>query len=195
MGACALDDADLVPTRHKLNVDEYHRMAETGILGVNDRVELIDGELIDMAPVGQDHAATVNGLTRVLVMACGDRAIVSVQNSVRLSRFTEPQPDVVLLRPRADNYRTGAFPGPADVLLLVEVADSTLRYDLGVKLPLYARAGIAEVWIVDLHRRVVDVHRAPAEDGYATVETFAAGDTVVLMLAPEITVELRQVFA
>jgi len=190
-----MDDADLVLTRHRLNVDEYHRMAEAGILGENDRVELIDGELIDMAPIGQDHAATVNGLTRVLVMACGDRAIVSVQNSVRLNRFNEPQPDVTLLRPRADNYRTGTFPGPADVLLVVEVADSTLRYDRTVKLPLYASAGIAEVWIVDLRRRVVDVHRSPVGDGYATVETFGAGDTVVLVLAPEIAVELRNVFA
>ena len=191
-----MDHTDLGVTRHRLNVDEYHRMAEAGILGENDRVELIDGALIDMATIGQDHAATVNGLTRVLVMACGDRAIVSVRNSVRLNRFNEPQPDVTLFRPRADNYRTGAFPGLADVLLLVvEVADSTLRYDRTVKLPLYARAGIAEVWIVDLHRRVVDVHRAPVGDGYTTVETFGPEDTVTLALAPEIAVKLRDVFA
>ena len=140
-----MDDADLVPTRHRLTVDDYYRMAEAGILGEDDRVELIDGELIDMASVGPDHIATVNGLTSVLVMACRDRAIVSVQNLARLDRFSEPQPDVTLFRPRADNYRTGARPGPADVLLLVEVADSSLRYDRAVKLPLYARAGIGEM--------------------------------------------------
>ena len=122
-----MDDTDLVLTRHKLNVDDYYRMAEAGILGEDDRVELIDGALINMASIGQDHAATVNGLTRVFVMARGDRAIVSVQNPVRLDSFNEPQPDVALFRPRADNYRTGIRPGPNDVLLLVEVADSTLR--------------------------------------------------------------------
>jgi Uma2 family endonuclease len=190
-----MDDVDVVMTRHRLTVDDYHRMAEVGILGRDDRVELIDGELIAMAPIGQDHAASVNGLTRVLVMACGDRAIVSVQNSVRLNRFNEPQPDAALFRPRADNYRTGAPPGPADVLLLVEVADTTLRYDRAVKLPLYARAGIAEVWIVDLHRRAVDVHRTPVGDAYKTVETHGPGDTVTLALAPEIAVALDPVFA
>jgi Uma2 family endonuclease len=190
-----MDDADLVLTRHRLNVDDYYRMAEAGILGEDDRVELIDGELIDMAPIGQDHAATVNGLAHALFLACGDRAIVSVQNPARLDRFSEPQPDVTLFRPRADNYRTGARPGPADVLLLVEVADSSLRYDRAVKLPLYARAGIGEVWIVDLRRRVVDVHRTPAGNEYTTVETHGPDDTLTLALAPEIAVALHRVFA
>lgn len=188
-----MDDPDLVLTRHRLNVDDYHRMAEVGILGEDDRVELIGGELIDMAPIGQDHAATVNGLTRTLVIAFGERAIVSVQNSVRLNRFNEPQPDVTIFRPRADDYRTGAPPGPADVLLLIEVADSTLRYDRIVKLPLYAQAGIPEVWIVDLRRRVVDVHRAPSGDAYAVVETYGPDDIVTLSQAPDIAVGLRRV--
>ncbi len=190
-----MDDTALLLTRHRLNVDDYHRMAEAGILGDDDRVELIDGELIDMAPIGQDHAATVNGLNHALFMACGDRAVVSIQNSLRLNRFNEPQPDAALFRPRADNYRTGAPPGPADVLLVVEVADSTLRYDRTVKLPLYARAGIAEVWIVDLHRRVVDVHRAPAGDAYTTVETYGPDGAIALALAPDIRVALGRVFA
>src|ERR1700677_2166033 len=137
-----MDDTDLVPTRHRLNVDDYHRMAEAGILGEDDRVELIDGELIDMAPIGQDHIATVNGLAHAVFLACGDQAIVSVQTPARRDGFSDPQPDVTLFRPRADNYRTGERPGPADVLLLVEVADSSLRYDRTVKLPLYARARI-----------------------------------------------------
>jgi len=190
-----MDDTALLPARHKLNVDDYHRMAETGILGEDKRVELLDGDLIDMAPIGQDHAATVNGLNRALFLACGDRAIVSIQNSVRLNRFSEPQPDAALFRPRADNYRTGAPPGPADTLLLIEVADSTLRYDRTVKLPLYARAGIAEVWIVDLQRRMVDVHRSPAGDAYTTVETHGPDATVSLSQAPDIAVDLRRVFA
>lgn len=189
-----MDDTDLVLTRHRLDVDAYYRMAEVGILGEDDRVELIDGELIDMAPIGQDHAATVNKLTRALVMAFGEQAIVSVQNPVRLNRFNEPQPDFAVFRPRADFYATGERPGPSDTLLVIEVADSSLRYDRAVKLPLYARAGIAEVWIVDLRRRVVDVHRAPAGDGYATVETHGPDDTVTLALAPDIAVVLHRVF-
>lgn len=190
-----MDDVEIVLTRHRLDVDDYHRMGEAGILDEDDRVELIDGELIDMAPLGQDHIASVNGLAHALFLACGDRAIVSVQNPARLGRFSEPQPDVTLFRPRADNYRTGTPPGPADILLLVEVADSSLRYDRTVKLPLYARAGIGEMWIVDLRRRVVDVHRQPTGDGYATIETYGPDDTVTLALAPEIAVALRQVFA
>ena len=188
-----MDDARVLPARHKLDVDDYHRMGETGILGGDDRVELIDGDVIDMAPIGQDHAGTVDVLTRALVMACGERAIVRVQNPLRLDRLNELQPDVAILRPREDFYRRGDPPGPADVLLVVEVADSSLRYDRRVKLPLYARAGIGEVWIVDLRRRMVDVHRVPAGDGYATVEAHGPEETVTLALAPGIAVELRRV--
>ncbi len=190
-----MDHTDLVLTRYKLNVDDYYRMAEAGILSEDDRVELIDGELIAMAPIGQGHAGIVNGLNRVLVMAFGEQAVVSVQNPLRIDRLNEPQPDFVVLRPRDDLYQHGARPEPADVVLVVEVADSSLRYDRTVKLPLYARAGIGEVWIVDLRRRVVDVHRTPAGDGYATVETHGPDDTVTLSLAPEIAVALRRVFA
>ena len=190
-----MDNTDLAPARHRLDVDDYHRMGEAGILHEDDRVELIDGELIDMAPIGQDHAATVNRLNRALVMAFAERAIVSVQNPVRLNRFNEPQPDFAVFRPRADFYGTGERPGPEDTLLAIEVSDSSLRYDRAVKLPLYARAGIPEVWIVDLRRRVVDVHRTPAGDGYATAGTNGADDTVTLALAPDIAVDLRRVFA
>ena len=190
-----MDDTDLAPARHKLNVDDYHRMAEAGILGEDDRVELIDGELIDMAPIGQSHAGVVNALTHALVMAVAGRAIVSVQNPLRLNRLNEPQPDFVILRPREDFYQLGARPGPDDVLVMIEVADSSLRYDRAVKLPLYARAGIGEVWIVDLRRRVVDVHRTPDGDKYATVETHGPDDTITLALRPEISVALRGVFA
>ena len=189
-----MDDTGLAPARHRLDVDDYHRMGEAGILHEDDRVELIDGELIDMAPIGQDHAATVNGLNRILVMAFGERAIVSVQNPVRLNRFSEPQPDFAVFRPRADDYRTGEPPGPSDTLLVVEVADSSLRYDRTVKLPLYARAGIPEVWIIDLKRRVLEAHRQPGPDGYAAMQTHGPGDTVTPALAPEIAVALRRVF-
>ena len=147
-----------------------------------------------MAPIGQDHAAIVNRLTRALVMACEDRAIVSSQNPVRLDGVNEPQPDFAIFRPRADFYGAGERPGPSDVLLLVEVADSSIRFDRAVKLPLYARAGIPEVWIVDLKRRVLDVHRAPSGSSYSEMKTYRRGDTLGLAMAPEIRVTLDQVF-
>ncbi len=189
-----MDEAAVVPTRRKLNVDEYYRMADAGILGEDDRVELIDGELIDMAPIGMDHAATVNGLNHALVMACSGKAIVSVQNPVRLDRFNEPQPDFAVSRLRADNYRLHGHPGPADVLLLVEVADSSLRFDKKVKLPLYARAGIGEVWIVNLAQRVLEAYREPAGEDYKSVKQYGAGDRIALGLAPDIVVPLAQAF-
>ena len=183
-----------VLVRHKLDVDANYRMAEAGILGPDARVELIDGEIIDMAPIDPDHAATVNGLNEALVLAFAGRAIVSVQNPVRIDRLNEPEPDFAVLRSRADKYRVGGHAGPADVLLLIEVADSSLRFDRTVKLPLYARAGIAESWLIDLTRRVLEVHRRPQDDGYANHTTYAPGDTVVLALAPDIALRLSGVF-
>ena len=185
-----MDDAAVAVMRHKLDADDYYRMGDAGILGEDDRVELIDGEVIDMAPIGQGHEATVNGLNRALVMACGDKAIVSTQNSVRLDRLNVPQPDFAVFRPRADFYATGERPGPSDVLLVVEVADSSLRYDRTIKLPLYARAGIAEVWIVDLKRRVLDAYRRPSGGEYTETATHRPGDQLALAIAPEITVQL-----
>ena len=190
----AVSDTDEVLVRHKLNVDDYHRMGEAGILGEDDRVELIDGELIDMAPIGSDHVATVNGLTEALVLACTGRAIVSVQNPVRLDRLNEPQPDVAVFRLRADRYRSRDTAGPSDVLLLVEVSDSSLRFDRTVKLPLYARSGIAEVWVVDLQRRVLEAHRRPVGDAYTEIATHRADEAIRLAIAPDIEVKLSAVF-
>ena len=190
----ALDGHGSVLTRHKLDVDDYYRMAEAGILGQDDRVELIDGEIIDMAPIGSGHAAVVNRLTEALVLALAGRAIVSPHNPVRLDRLNEPQPDFAVLRRRADFYESGSRPGAADVLLLIEVADSSLRYDRTVKLPLYARVGIGEVWIVDLQRRALEVHRHPGQTGYAATTTHRSGEVVRLALAPEVEIAVTQVF-
>ncbi len=189
-----MDGTGVAPARHRLSVDEFHQMGVAGIFGEDSRIELIDGDLIDMSPIGVAHAGTVNGLNEALVEACARRAIVAVQNPVRLDQFSEPQPDFAVLRRRADFYRTGEPPGPADVLLLVEVADSSLRFDRQVKLPLYARAGIAEFWIVDVQRRVLEVHRTPAGNGYAEVVAYTPADQVALALAPEIVVMLSLVF-
>ena len=189
-----MDDAAFAPARYKLDVDEYFRMAEGGVFAKEIRIELIEGDLIDMAPIGQEHEALVNGLNEAFVVAFAGRAIVSPQNSVRIDRLNAPQPDLAILKRRADFYAKGERAGPADVLLLVEVADTSLHYDRTVKLPLYARAGIAEVWIVDIKRQAIDVHRAPGADGYGEVTTHRAGDRVSLVLAPEIDVKLDLVF-
>ena len=188
------DDTGLLLMRHKLNVDDYYRMADAGILGEDDRVELIEGEIVDMAPIGQDHVGTVNSLAAALFRAFDDRAIVSVQNPIRLDVLSEPQPDFTVLRRRADFYRTGERAGPADVLLLIEVADSSLRFDRVVKLPLYAKAGIQEVWIVDLRQRVVDVHRAPRDGAYTEVTTTGVDGVLSPALAPEVRISFAQVF-
>lgn len=154
--------------RRPLTVAEYHRMGEAGILGPDDRVELIEGELVAMAPIGSDHAGTSNGLTRALVRLVGDRGVVAVGNPVQLDDHSEPQPDFSVLRPRPDDYRR-ATPRPADVLLIVEVSNSSLRYDRAVKLPLYARHGIAELWVVNLAAREVEVYRSPIGEGYESL--------------------------
>ena len=189
-----MDDTALAPSRHRLTVHDYHRMADAGIFGEDDRIELIDGDLIDMAPIGPGHAAVVNRLNEAFVLAYASRAIVSIQNPIRLDESSEPQPDVAILRRRADFYATGGHPGLADILLLVEAADSSLRFDKTVKLPLYARAGIAELWIVDLKRRVLDAHRVPAGDGYREKTKHRTGEELALALAPEIIVRLDLVF-
>jgi Uma2 family endonuclease len=130
--------------RHRLNVDDYYRMAAAGVLARDARVELIEGEIIDMAPIGSRHSGTVSLLARRLAAAIGESAIVATQSPLRLSQLSESQPDLLLLKPRADFYRQ-SHPEPADVLLLIEVCESSLRYDQQVKLPLYARHGVAEV--------------------------------------------------
>jgi Uma2 family endonuclease len=153
-------------TRHRLTVNDYHQMAETGILGPDDRVELIAGEVLDMSPTGSLHAAVVRAVARWLADSAGPTAIVAVQDPIHLDDSSEPQPDIALLRPRPDYY-AAAHPGPADTLLIVEVAESSLAYDLGVKVPLYARHGIPEVWVIDAATRTTHRFRGPGPDGYA----------------------------
>ena len=157
------------PARRLFDVEEYHRMGQVGILGPEDRVELIEGEIVRMSAIGRGHAFTVMMLTNLLVKAVGDRALVSPGNPVRLTRHTEPQPDLMLLRADVD-YRRETFVGPGHVLLVIEVAETSLAWDRGVKLRLYAEAGIPEVWIVDVEHERVEVHRDPAGSVYRAVE-------------------------
>ncbi len=152
------------PSRHLISVDAFHRMGETGILGPQDRVELIDGEIIDMSPIGVLHAAIVDVLARHFGRRAGELVFVRCQNPLRLDDISEPEPDIAILRPRADFYMT-AHPGAADVLLVIEVADTSLAYDLGTKVPLYARHGIPEVWVIDAATRQTRVFRRPVSSG------------------------------
>lgn len=156
---------ELEPTRHLLTVDDVLRMVEVGIIDEGARIELIEGELIDMAPIGAPHMGKVNRLTKLFVLAFGDDAIVSVQNSVKLSDITLPQPDFTILKAAPDEYQK-RMPTVADVVLVVEVSDSTLRYDRRRKMPLYARHGIPEAWIVDVVNERILRFLEPRADGY-----------------------------
>ena len=190
-----MDDAMIAPARHRLTVHEFDRMAEAGVFGPEERIELIDGDLIDMAPIGQEHAGNVDALAEALFRACAGRAIVRCQNPIRIDTTHELQPDFAVLRRRADFYATGERPGAADVLLIVEVSDSSLRFDRTVKLPIYARSGIPELWIVNIPGRVLECHRSPIGDRYETVTQHHAQDTIALAAMPDIVVRLQLFFA
>jgi Uma2 family endonuclease len=152
--------------RRRFTLEEYHRMGEVGIFHEDDRVELIEGEIVEMSPIGRLHAGTVDRIAHVFSQRLGERTIVRVQNPIVFTDLvSEPQPDVTLLVPRPDFYTSG-HPGPTDILLVVEVMDSTVAYDRGVKLRLYARAGIVEVWLANVNTRRIEVHRRLGADGY-----------------------------
>ena len=160
--------------RRRFTADEYHRMGQVGILAEDDRLELLEGEIVEMAPIGSKHQATVDRLNALFSRRLADSATVRVQGPVRLGGDSEPQPDVSLLRLRPDFYQFG-HPGPGDVLLLVEVSDTSTEYDREVKVPLYARHGVAEVWLVGLETETVEVYRGPAAQGYQNVSQSVRG--------------------
>jgi Uma2 family endonuclease len=183
---------ELQHLKHRISADAYHRMGEAGILAPEARVELIEGEIIDMAPIGSRHASVVNRLTRIIVPAVGERAIVQVQGPVRLDQFSEPEPDIALLKPRPDYYRD-ALPAAADVLLLIEVADSTQRYDRRVKVPLYARHGVTEVWVIDLENGLVHFHCRPGGGAYADIFAAERGAVTPVAALPGVAIDLAGV--
>jgi Uma2 family endonuclease len=154
--------------RHRITGDEYYRMAEVGILPPDARVELIEGEIIDMAPIGTGHGGTVTQLGQLLSKAAGDLACVLTQQVVRLSDISEPQPDLALVKPRADFYKK-IHPGPLDTLLIIEVSEASLRYDVQIKAPLYALHGVPEYWVVDLKGREIRFFRSPQSGQYTDV--------------------------
>ncbi len=191
----ANDHAELLQ-RHRVSVADYHLMAEVGILAPDARVELLDGEVFDMAPMKSRHAWVVSLLNERLIVASAQQFHCRCQMPLHLSEHSEPEPDLMVLRRRDDGYRA-QHPTPADVLLLIEVSDTSLGYDLGVKLPLYARHGVPEVWVVDLDRNRVRVFRQPVEDGYAdawALDGTEAQDNLAPALAPELPIKLSGLF-
>ena len=174
----------LTPTRRRFTVHDCQQMAQAGILAEDDRVELIDGEIIQMSPIGSRHFAAVARLTRQFVQRFGDVALVVVQRSVRLGEHQEPQPDLALVKDRPDCY-AAALPTPPDILLLVEVADTSLEYDRRQKLPLYARHGIPEVWLVDVTTETILVSRDPGPSRYRTSWTVGRSDRLAPLAFPQ----------
>jgi Uma2 family endonuclease len=178
--------------KRRFTVDEYYRMAEANILSEDDRVELLEGEIIQMTPIGSRHAACVKRLIRFFSQHVGDHALVSAQDPVHLDEHSEPQPDVAVLRFRPDFYAQ-AHPRPEEVLLLVEVAETSTEFDRQVKVPLYAQAGISEVWLVDLAGECLTVYVKPSARVYEQVQRFERGETVSPQALPELKLNVSEV--
>jgi Uma2 family endonuclease len=177
---------------HRFNVEDYYRMADAGILTEDDRVELIEGEIADMPPIGSPHAGTVDRIVRLFFKNLMDRVIVRSQNPVRLGQDSEPQPDIALLKPREDFY-TKAHPGPSDVLLVVEVADTTVQYDRETKLPLYACSGISEAWIVNLVSLRIEAYWEPFPEGYRQQTFYQRGQRISPQAFPDLDLVVEDI--
>ena len=184
----------VVPERMRISVDRYEQMIATGVLSEYDRVELIDGDMVNEPWIGPPHSAITARLNKLLVLSVGDSALVSPGGSVRLGDHSVPHPDLLLLGPREDDY-WGQRPTAADVLLLVEISDSSLAYDQSTKRSLYARYGVREYWVIDVQGRRVYVYSDPAVDGYAQVLECTAADTISPRALPAVQIRVGMLFA
>ncbi|BAY08579.1 Uma2 family endonuclease [Calothrix sp. NIES-2098] len=178
--------------RRKFTVEQYHKMLESGILTEDDRVELIQGEIIEMSPIGTKHAACVKCLNKLLSSKLRDRVLIAIQDPVELDNNSQPQPDVALLKPRDDFYAT-AHPRPQDIFLLIEVADSTIEYDREQKIPLYAEANIIEVWVVDINEQIIEVYQQPTAEGYQHMQKFASGQTLTIKSFADVNITVNEI--
>jgi len=174
--------------RRHFNVAEYYKMAAAGVFSEDDRVELIEGEIVEMNPIGSRHAACVGRLTELLGRLVVGEAIVWVQNPVQVSDYSEPLPDVALLK-RRDDFYAQANPRPSDVFLIVEVADSSVEYDRGIKIPLYAQASIPEVWLVNLPKETVEIYSQPLEGEYREIRLIKRGESLSAKSIPSLTLD------
>jgi Uma2 family endonuclease len=180
------------PSPHLFTVDDYYRMAEVGVLKEDCRVELIDGVIFDIPPIGPEHASSVERACEQLRASFGPGVQVRCQNPVRLGPRAEPEPDVAVVRRRADYYRSG-HPTPEDVLLLMEIADSTLAHDRDTKAPMYAAAGIVEYWLVNLVVGEIWVYRDPSQDGFGTMQVLRRDDLIRPISFPDIEIAVSDV--
>jgi Uma2 family endonuclease len=181
------------PKRFRFTRADYHEMARAGILKADTRVELIDGDIIEMNPIGRPHRTCVDRLTDIFVPNVRATAIVRIQGSIPLGDHGEPEPDLALLRRRADFYATGDEETPEDILLLIEVADTSESYDRRTKAPLYARFGIPEYWIVDLNRSRITRCLDPSADGYATTQVFRRGESLSPLSFPNLMIAVDDI--
>jgi Uma2 family endonuclease len=179
--------------RHQFTVKQFHQMAESGILSENERLELIRGEMIDMSPIGTRHSGCVLFLSNLLALLLAGLALINVQNPIELDETSEPQPDIALLKPRADFYRT-AHPQPEDIFLLIEVADTTIKYDREVKIPLYAEANIPEVWLIDVNQEVIEVYRNPLQGVYQDIQKLVKNQTLSILAFSDVSINVSEIF-
>ncbi len=179
-------------THHRFTVEQYHRMGDLGLFRPEERVELIEGEVVEMSPIGATHASHVDRLNALLSRRLAKLAIVRVQSPIMLNRRSEPQPDLTVLRPHPDYY-SEHHPRPDDVWLVIEVSDSARQYDRKVKLPLYARAGVREVWIVDLIDAAIDIHRDPVGAWYRDVTPVQRGKRVSMQAFPKLVFRVNEI--
>jgi Uma2 family endonuclease len=183
----------LTLTRRQFTVHDYARMRETGILTEDDRVELLDGEIYVMSPIGPLHVAMVNKLNKLLTQLVGESGIISIQNPIQLDDYSEPQPDIAILNPR-DDYYTGALATPDDVLLIIEIADTSLDYDRDEKLPRYAAAHISEVWIIDVNKQIIEQYTQPTRGEYTQLHKALFGTTITATTLPALQLTTDQLF-
>lgn len=178
---------------HRFSIDDYHNLGEVGILKEDDRVELIEGRITDMTPIGSKHAACVDRLTNLLVKKLGDNAIVRVQNPIDLTdNDSEPEPDIAILKRQSDFYAEH-HPTASDVLLIIEVADSSMDYDRFIKIPLYAKAGIHEVWLVNLLDNTIETYRSPSSEGYGIMTRLLPAEALSPVLFPDINIKVAEI--
>jgi Uma2 family endonuclease len=174
-------------SHHRFTVDEYHRMAEAGILTEDDRVELLDGQIVPMTPIGPGHAGCVDALARLFMLGLGSSVIVRVQNPVVLGSYHEPEPDIAIVRSHSHGYRT-RHPVPEDILLLIEVADSSVGYDRSLKLRLYAESSIPETWLINLPKERIEVYREPQNGVYPAPHIVGRNATLIPVQLPALQI-------
>ena len=187
-----LTNEELIVRRRRFTVDEYHRMVDAGVLHERDRVELLDGEVVTMSPIGSPHAACVARLTELLVLRLAPHVTIFPQSPLSLDPYSEPEPDLTVARRKADFYASG-HPEPGDALLVIEVGDTAVRFDRRVKAPLYARAGVTELWLVDLNAGEVQECRKPTAKGYTETVVRTRGERLAVEALPALSLTVDEV--